>query len=112
MGQTAGGDAATDLGIEVSRALVRPLQLQVRSVGGAIRVNDWQIDFATVPEEEGCQVRFPVQARASGYPRNGPLSRYHLPRQTREGQQAPPPHAGTTDGDVVLDLRVLATVEA
>jgi len=41
----------------------------------------------------------------------GLVPRYLIPRPS-EGRSGPPPHAGTTDVDLVLDLQVLASVEA
>ncbi len=49
--------------------------------------------------------------KAGVYLAGGLVPRYLIQRQT-EGQQSSPPHAGTTDVDLVLDLQVLATVEA
>lgn len=45
------------------------------------------------------------------YLAGGLVPRYLIQRQAR-GQQGLAPHAGTTDVDLVLDLQVLATVEA
>ena len=45
------------------------------------------------------------------YLAGGLVPRYLIARPT-EGQPGPPPHAGTTDVDLVLDLQVLASVAA
>ncbi|GIW07422.1 MAG: hypothetical protein KatS3mg060_2227 [Dehalococcoidia bacterium] len=45
------------------------------------------------------------------YLAGGLVPRYLIARPP-EGQPGPPPHAGTTDVDLVLDLQVLASVEA
>jgi hypothetical protein len=45
------------------------------------------------------------------YLAGGLVPRYLIPRQSG-GQHTTPPHAGTTDVDLVLDLEVLATLEA
>ncbi|MGH2588479.1 MAG: antitoxin, partial [Dehalococcoidia bacterium] len=49
--------------------------------------------------------------KAGVYLAGGLVPRY-LIRQPPVGYPSPPPHAGTTDVDLVLDLHVLATVDA
>ena len=49
--------------------------------------------------------------KAGIYVAGGLVPRYLIPRRV-EAEYSPPPHAGTTDVDLVLDLDVLATVDA
>jgi hypothetical protein len=49
--------------------------------------------------------------KAGVYLAGGLVPRYLIARQS-EGHHGPPPHAGTTDVALVLDLQVLAGVEA
>jgi len=49
--------------------------------------------------------------KAGVYLAGGLVPRYLIPRPSG-GPSVPPPHAGTTDVDLVLDLEVLATVDA
>jgi hypothetical protein len=49
--------------------------------------------------------------KAGVYLAGGLVPRYLIPRASA-GRSDPPPHAGTTDVDLVLDLSVLATIEA
>lgn len=64
------GGAIIDLGIEVIRALALLPEVEIRSVDTEPRVDDRQIDFAIVSEVKGHPVRFLVEAKASGYPRD------------------------------------------
>lgn len=49
--------------------------------------------------------------KAGIYLTGGLVPRYLIPQQP-DDEQVPPPHAGTTDVDLILDLEVLASVDA
>ncbi|HZQ99792.1 MAG TPA: helix-turn-helix domain-containing protein [Chloroflexota bacterium] len=61
---------AIDLAHELSQALARLPDVEIRSIDAERRADDHAYDFAVVGEVKGHPVRFLVEARAGGYPRD------------------------------------------
>lgn len=68
--QPAPGAATIDLAHQVSQALAELPEVEIRSVDIESRADDRGFDFAIFGEVKGRPVRFLVEAKASGYPRD------------------------------------------
>ncbi len=68
--QNERGGAAIDHAVEVTQALTELPDVEIRSVDTDARVDNRHVDLAILSEVKGHLVRFLVEAKASGYPRD------------------------------------------